>query len=67
MELEKEVQTALELIHAQFMLHQINLEKGVFYFQWVHQEGELTRHPTKSANKRLYLMYVKDLDVRDKL
>ena len=65
-ELEKEVRAALELIHAQFMLHQIRLEKGVFYFQWVHSESEPSRHPTKAVSKRLYLVYVKDLKVRDK-
>ena len=65
-ELEKEVRAALELIHAQFMLHQIRLEKGVFYFQWVHSESEPSRHPTKAVSKRLYLVYVKDLTALDK-
>ena len=31
-DIEKEVKTALLLIHAQFKLHQINVESGTFYF-----------------------------------
>ena len=65
-ELEGEAQTAIRLIRAQFMLHQLRLESGTFFFQWVHQEKEATREPTKVVAKRLYLVYAKDLKVTDK-
>ena len=60
-EIEKEVRTALELIHAQFMIQNKKLDKGVFYFQWVHAEDSELREPTKPVSKRLYLVQVKDL------
>ena len=56
----------MHLVNAQLKLHQIQLEKGVFYFQWVHQEQELTRDPIKPIDKLLYLVYCKDLVVRDR-
>ena len=66
-ELYRDVRTAVHLIHAQFMVHQLQLRKGTFYFQWVHREPGQTREPTKPIDKLLYLVYAKDLEVRNAL
>ena len=42
------------------------MEKGTFYFQWVHNEDSITREPWKHIDKNLYLVYVKDLHIKNR-
>ena len=41
------------------------MDRGTFYFQWVSLEEGPTRDAAKPIEKRLYLVYVKDLVARD--
>ena len=65
-ELDREVRTTMHLINAQFKLHQMQIERGTFYFQWVHCEPAFTRDPTRPIQKLLYLVYCRDLVVYDR-
>lgn len=42
------------------------MEQGTFYFQYVPVHEKETRDPMTNVEKRLYLVYCKDLLVRDK-
>ena len=53
------------MIQAQFRLNNIILDKGTFYFQWVHTGSEAKRDPRKPIQKMLYLIFVKDLTCWD--